>query len=545
MTNLDYVTLILYFLGIFGVGLMTMKKNRSSEDMFAAGGDSPWWVSGTSAFMSMFSAGTFVVWGGIAYRYGAVAILISLCYGVAALVVGKFIAGRWNEMKLTSPAEFIELRFGRGAVQFYMWLQVLLVFAGGAAVYGLSKLLCALIVLPSGHLLADPATGTLSVTIASVAIVAIVVIYTMLGGLWAVLMTDVLQFIILTVAVMFVVPLILAHDKVGGISGFIDKAPEGFLSPTTGEFTWFFLGLWTMYHVINIGANWSFAQRFICVPTKKDARKASYLFGILYLVSPLIWLLPPMVYRIIDPGADHEQAYILACSCVLPAGMIGLMMAAMFSATASMADTSFNVMAGALMTEVYQKYIKKEASDRHYVFAGRVITVLLGVQLLGGALLIPRIGTYTGFILALALIKGALLLPTIWGLFSRKVGLSAVYVTALVAGPTGILMKFGLAKDGWFANVAALQSLAGYYQANMRVADILVGIGTPVLVLLAIELLSKGEHEGWTRTQARIAKHEPAVSTNVIKSRYPAFQDGGRHAWISLGHHDGTRRPQH
>ena len=78
----------------------------------------------------MFSAGTFVVWGGIAYRFGVVAIFISLCYGVAALLVGRYIAARWNAMKLTSPAEFISLRYGRHAVQFYMWLQVVLVFAG-------------------------------------------------------------------------------------------------------------------------------------------------------------------------------------------------------------------------------------------------------------------------------------------------------------------------------------------------------------------------------------------------------------------------------
>ncbi len=88
MSIADYAVLAFYLTGIFFVGLLFTRKNKSSEDMFAAGGQSPWWTSGLSAFMTMFSANTFVVWGGIAYKYGMVAVMINLMYGVAALLVG-------------------------------------------------------------------------------------------------------------------------------------------------------------------------------------------------------------------------------------------------------------------------------------------------------------------------------------------------------------------------------------------------------------------------------------------------------------------------
>ena len=88
---------------------------------------------------------------------------------------------------------------------------------------------CALIPLSEGHLLLDPATGHLSVAFTSIALCIIVIIITFVGGLWAVLMTDVLQFVILTVSVVFVVPLILI--KAGGVDGFLDKAPDSFLAP--------------------------------------------------------------------------------------------------------------------------------------------------------------------------------------------------------------------------------------------------------------------------------------------------------------------------
>ena len=78
--------------------------------------------------------------------------------------------------------------------------------------------------------------GTLSLSVAIVGLGAIVAVYTVVGGLWAVLMTDVLQFIVLMAAVAFVVPMMLM--KVGGVSAFIQAAPEGFFSPTTADWTW-------------------------------------------------------------------------------------------------------------------------------------------------------------------------------------------------------------------------------------------------------------------------------------------------------------------
>jgi Na+/proline symporter len=113
-----------------------------------------------------------------------------------------------------------------------------------------------------------------------------------------------------------------------------------------------------------IGADWAFAQRFLCVPSKKDARKSAYLFGILYLVSPLLWLLPPMIYRVVDPTADPEQAYILSCMSVLPVGMLGLMVAAMFSATASMVSSQLNVFSGVLTHDLYRPLMRRD-DDQH------------------------------------------------------------------------------------------------------------------------------------------------------------------------------------
>lgn len=523
MQTVDYFVILLYIVGIVGAGMVFAGKMKNSKDMFAAGGQSPWWVSGLSAFMTMFSAGTFVVWGGIAYKYGAVAIAINLCYGVSALLVGWLLAGVWRKAGVDSASEFLQLRFGGSIVQFYTWFKgSLTLLSTGGAVYALSKIVCALMPLPVGHILADPTTGHLSVPLTSIVLCLIVILITFVGGLWAVLMTDVLQFVILTVSVVFVVPLILI--EVGGWGAFRAAAPEGFLSPVAADFSWWFLVGWMIVNFFVFAADWSFVQRWVCVPTAKDAKKAAYLIGALYLVSPIFWMLPPLIFRVINPNVDTEQAYILACKYVLPAGMVGLMVAAMASATASMATTRLNVFAGAF-TETYHQLINKTATEKQLVFFGRIITIFLGLVVVVGALLVPKYG-YAKFIVDInTLLYVPLFLPTIWGLFSKKIGITAAWVTTVAGFLTAYLVKFALAKEGFLAEVGFLQPIVDWIAVNSRIADLLSGIVTPFAILIVWELLAKQESSGWSKViAARKSFHEaPPAKTYTLPGKMVAI----------------------
>jgi len=516
MTNLDYLVLMGYIVGVFTVGGIFSARVRNSADMFAAGGQSPWWVSGLSGFMAMFSAGTFVVWGGIAYKHGIVAVSINMCYGVAALLVGYILAGRWQRMGLKTPAEYVELRFGRKAIHFYTWAMMFYRLTGvGVALYSLAVLLIALVPLDAGNPFRDPATGNLALKWAVLLFGSVVTIYTVGGGLWAVLMADVLQFIVLNMAVAFVVP--LCFMEIGGVGQFIRTAPEGFFWPTTGEFTWFFLAGWCAIHFFMVGAEWAFVQRFICVPTAAHARKSAYLFGGLYLVSPLLWMLPPMLYRAIDPGANPEQAYILACRTVLPSGMMGLMMAAMVSATASMVSAQLNVFAGVLTNDFYRRLFRHKASEARLVAVGRIMTVALAGVLIGVALGVPYAGGAEKVILSItALMVGPLLLPSVWGLFSKRVTQRCIWPTAGISFAVGALVKFGLSESGFLSGIEGLRPLCEWIQANLRTVEAFVGVVLPTLVLLAFELSSRGTSEGFEKVAARTQEHihrpEPKMS---------------------------------
>lgn len=524
MQTIDYLVLLAYLIGIVLVGVGLSRKNKNTADMFAAGGESPWWTSGLSAFMTMFSAGTFVVWGGIAYQHGFVAVIINLCYGVAALLAGYFVAGHWKKLGVKTPAQFIELRFGAAAVQFYTWAMMVFRIVGVAvSLYSLSVVLVALMPLSSGNPFADPSTGNLSLFWAVLIFGGIVVVYTMAGGLWAVLMTDVLQFIVLNLAVIFVIPLILG--QAGGLSGFVDKAPEGFFALTTDKYTWFFMMCWVLIHFFMIGAEWAFVQRFICVPNEKDARKSTYLFGVLYLVSPIVWLLPPMIYRTINPDAAPEEAYILACKSVLPVGMVGLLVAAMFSATGSMVSSQLNVFAGVLTDEFYRRLLKPNASEKHLLNAGRAFTILLGAILVGVALAIPYLGGAEKLIVSItSLMVGPLLAPTIWGLFSKRIGISAIWLTASISFVLGVICKMGLAQGGWLITEST-QGLADLIANNGKTVDLIIGVIIPIIVLVIMQQLKKSTADGWNKVEALITetktndiKHEASDTPGIIVS---------------------------
>ena len=475
LQTIDYIVLVGYLVATALVGVLLAKKVKNAGDMFAAGGSAPFWASGLSAFMTMFSAGTFVVWGKVAYLHGFVAVSINLCYGVAALLVGWFVAGRWQKLGIRTPAEYVERRFGRTAMHVYTWvMMVARLMTVAVALYSLAKITSAAMPLPEGHALRSAETGNLSHDLAIVVLGAVVVLYTLTGGLWAVLITDVLQFLVLNLVVAFVVPLVLSD--VGGFSGFIENAPDGFFSPVGGGYGWFFLAGWCLVHFFMVGAEFAFVQRYLCVSRPREAQKSAWLFGVLYLVSPFFWMLPPLVYRVIDPNVDPEQAYVLACRSVLPAGMVGLLLAAMFSATASMVSSQLNVFAGVLTQDVWRR-LRPNTGDRGLLRAGRVFSGVLGLLLIVIALLVPVLGGAEEVVIKVtSLMMPPLLAPSLFGLFHRRLRWNAVVVAFSLSFLAGALSEWVFAEQ-----------LAQFGKAT----SIVTGTVLPVVVLAAFAWLQR------------------------------------------------------
>lgn len=515
MTPLDYLILVGYAIGMLVIGSILHKRNQTSSDMFAVSKQATWWLSGLSAFMSAFSAGTFVVWGGIAYKQGLVAVSILMCSGISSFLVGRYLAGRWASLGIKSVGEYVRLRFGQAAVQFYTWVGMgFKVVAMAVALYAFATLFCALMPLAPDNPLVDPATGNLSVTYASIIAGLLMLMYAVSGGLWAVLIIDSIQFVVLTTTVLFVVPLCLA--RVGGVSGFINAVPPGFLSPVSGSFTYVFLLGWIVVHTFKLGGEWVFVQRFLAVSSPRNARRSSYLFGTLYLVSPIIWMLPPMMYRLIDPNANPEQAYFLACASVLPPGMIGLLLAAMFSSAASYIDGEVNVYAGAVTDDFYKPIVNPNATQKQLVWVGRVSSLLIGGVIISIAVAIPVLGGAEKVILTItSLLVVSMVLPVLWGLLFGGIRQNAIWYSTGAAFVAAALVKFGIPAKP--VNPALI-----WFQANESVMEVLIGVLVPLLVLTMLEIRASTK-SAYFSTFTQHAPRETMTTNSVVPlSLFPA-----------------------
>ncbi|WP_460540429.1 sodium:solute symporter family protein [Echinicola sediminis] len=401
------------------------------KSFFAGGGNVPWWISGLSLFMSFFSAGTFVVWGSIAYDQGMVAVTIQLTMAISGLLIFLFIAKRWKKTGALTVAEYITNRFGEQTQKIYTYLFVLIsFFTAGAFLYPVAKI----VNVSTGYPIEWIVVG-LGFTI---------LLYTTVGGFWAVLATDVLQFIILTAAVAIVIP--LSFQETGGVQAFLDKTPSTFFELVNEEYSPWFLFAFMVYNFFFIGGNWAYVQRYTSVKNEKEAGKVGLLFGGLYLFFPLIWMLPPMIYRTINPGlsgaAETEGAYLMMCQQALPAGMLGLMIAGMVFATASSVNTTLNMMAAVTTNDLYRAF-RKKASERQLMKVARLSTFLFGVGTVIIALMVPHLGGIVNVVLTVAAITGVpLYAPPIWALFSKRQTAGSVLGVTLISLTVNAFFKF-------------------------------------------------------------------------------------------------------
>ena len=515
MVGIDYIVIVIYFLGLIAVSVLVSRSIKSSADMFIAGRNSSWWLSGMSTYMTLFSASTFVIWGGVAFRSGFVAVLIGNILGFASFFVGRYLSGKWREMKIKSPGEYLTIRFGKRSLNFYTLLGIIgRGFHTAVALYAIAIVMSTLMTLPQGHFMAD-ASGHLAVSWAIVILGIITLLYTILGGFLAVLMTDVIQFGVLITVVIFMIP--LSINAIGGLDNFVANAPEGYFTPVSAEYPWFWLILWFFVNSFTIGGDWPFVQRYISVPTVSDAKKSTYLVGALYLLTPLIWYFPAMVFRQIEPTANPEQAYILMSDHVLMKGMLGVMLAAMVSATLSTVSGTLNVFANVFTYDIYgQKH--PEVGEKGLIRIGRIFTFAFGATIIALALLIPYAGGAEKVVVTiLTMIIGPLYIPSVWGVFSKRLTQKHLLTAMIITYACGI---FGLA----FKFSDAVR--ANFEWINPNVLESVIGTVVPVILLAIMELWAKHKgtiDPGYARVQAILdpqADTEPSAEMKRATKRY-------------------------
>ena len=424
---LDYIAIAVYMVTMAGIGILVGGLIKNVGAYFKGGGTLPWLAAAISNYMSMFSAFIFVAYAGIAYEYGLVSVIVIWCTVPPALVAAAWMATRWRRAGIMTPVEYLETRFSASVRQFFSWGGICFrILDNMVRLYAIGVFIAA----------ATPMSLEVSILVAGL----IVVIYTFLGGLWAVVLTDTVQFVVLIFTTLIMVPLSL--QAVGGLSGMMEAIPEHFKLLNGPKGAPLFLLAYYAMIVIKYNGNWAFIQRFYSVRDEAAGRKMGLLMGALFFVFPIFFLLPAMAARVLEPSLpNHEMAYVAVAIRVLPEGIMGLMMAAMFAATMSALDSELNVTAGVFVHDVYQRRLRPAATERELMWMARGTTLVLGALIIAGALFVSHFGgAFEANKLFTALFAIPLSIPLVLGILVRHPRPWGAVATVVVGVTVGFFL---------------------------------------------------------------------------------------------------------
>ena len=379
---LDYAVIALFFAVMISVGVYYSRKSKSSDQFFGNDKTVPWWLSGVSFYMNSFSALAFVMYSALAYKFGWVPVTVSWLSVPAVLLGAWFLAVRWRRAAKGSPIDYIAERYTPSMCR-------------TLAILGLPMQLLdnALKLLAIGTVVGVGMGFPLfwSICISGV----IIVLYTFLGGLKATLTCDFIQFLVILVVIFALPPLCLG--KLAAVDGgtgmahgfevFLDKVPTGFFDFTAGKYTWVYMLVFFCCVGSTLSTNWSLVQRYYSTKSEKDAKKMAYLVAALLFLGPPIFFFPAMAARVFMPGIPEDRmngVYALVCREVLPVGMIGMVIAAMFSATMSSLAGNFNA-AAAVLTNEFRLKGMAWARAMTILVGGAVIALTFAMQYAQGA----------------------------------------------------------------------------------------------------------------------------------------------------------------
>jgi SSS family solute:Na+ symporter len=375
---LNWSIVSVYLLGNLLLGYVMSRRVKTAEDYYLGDRSAPWWAIGISVVATYVSALSFL--GGPAWAYGdgMAALAIHVNYPLVIFVVVAVFLPFFFNSGVASIYEYLERRFGR-ASRTVMSLLFLITQSITAA-----SILTATAVVVTYVTGIDTKTSVLLMT-------AIVLVYTLMGGMNAVIWTDVLQGFILFSGAGIVLYFLLG--EVSPLSNALDNLAEnGKLNPinTSLDFTvaptvWAGVFAMTLFHITVYGANQMMVQRALAAKNIGDAKKSYLLMGYAAFFIYFLFFFVGALLFVHFKGAPFDQPneiiLTFANSLALP-GLMGILAAAVLSASMSSLSSAFNSLATISVTDLYRMFFKKDGDEKHYLLMSRGFTLFWGLMVI-------------------------------------------------------------------------------------------------------------------------------------------------------------------
>ncbi|MGR5066424.1 sodium:solute symporter family transporter [Photobacterium sp. DNB22_13_2] len=442
--DIDILVVLVYFIFLMSLGWVFRSAASNTSEYFRGGGRMLWWMVGSSAFMMALSAMTFTGLMGKALTSGMSVGVVFIANALGYFCNYLFFAAKARQMRVISPLQGVRLRLGKVNEQVFTWANVpLSVLQAAIWLNGLAVFTSAVVGVP------------LEQTIIGAGLV--VLFMSLVGGSWAVIASDFMQMIIITV--MTFVAAMVAIWKSGGVGNLMEVGlPTQQLIGDGYSYTHLFVGWFICIFIKQFFStnNMVDSYRFIASKDTKNARKAALLACFLMILGPMIWFLPAWFVAGNYPdvttwGLDGlgdkvaDATYYIFVSREMPVGMVGLMLAAMFAATMSSMDSALNRNAGIILKSVYEPYFCKDFSEKHLMLASKILTAVFGVVIIITGLFLTSLkefGLFDLMMLVGTLVGFPVLIPSIMCFFIRKTPDWAGWGTILVGMCVSAIIAF-------------------------------------------------------------------------------------------------------
>ena len=438
MTTLDYAIIVGFLGGLFWLGSRFYRWIGNPDDFFLAGRQlTPFILAATltTANISLFS---LVGVSGTAYRSGISIIWLTWTGNMALVFSGLFVIPYFRRLRIRTIPEFLEMRYNSG-VRLLVGILWIFRLAFWAAV-----------VLYAGVAAAQQLTGIQSFELWVFGLALIVIIYTMLGGMWSVVLTNNLGFLLMMASLLIVLPMAMA--AVGGWPGLTAHLPPGHLDLVTvsGKYSWK-----TIIAFLFLGIQWATLDQGLLQAafSARDPRvvsKGMVLSGLMITPFALLWILPGLAARSLYPSLPKpEMAVPTLVVHLIPIGILGCVTAGLLASALSTLGSNLGAVATLLANDIYGRFVNQQATPRQLLVAVRVATLCAGALMISITYLVPRLGgAVDAYLTIISIMDMPLFVIAVpYGLLWEKMtseGAIAGYLTGSLAGA---VLRFGFHFD--------------------------------------------------------------------------------------------------
>jgi solute:Na+ symporter, SSS family len=409
ISPVDWAIVAAYFLLSAGIGFaFTKKGGESLSEYFISGRAVPWWLAGASMVATTFAADTPLVVTGLVFEHGVAGNWLWWNMLMSGMLTVFFFARLWRRANVMTDVEFAEVRYsGKPAAALRVFRALYLAIPINLIILGwVTRAMIKILTIALGLHPVQIFGATVSGEVVAVFICFVITMaYSVAAGMWAVLWTDLVQFVIKMTAV--IVLAVFAVKAVGGMdvmraklaahygseTAAISVLPISFTATGLVAYAWMpiltlsvFLGVqwWAAWYPgAEPGGGGYVAQRIFSARTERDGVLATLSFQVAhYALRPWPWIITGLATVILYPGGvgpnhDHEAAYVQAFVDLLPTPWRGFMMAGFAAAYMSTVATQLNWGASYLVNDVYRRFLNTTAGEKHYVKVSRWATVFL------------------------------------------------------------------------------------------------------------------------------------------------------------------------